>query len=301
MLGTFLHQVHSILRSALLGFTRGAASHSLAIAIIGLSLTALGAFGVLVLNLSRLSSAWEQDLSVTAFIKDGVPEHDVEGLRQRAGRMPGAAGATLVTRQMARERLLVAMGQRAQILGGLEDRVIPTALEVEVKPGATREDSARIAAELAKESVVEEVAWGEEELTRLGAVVGILDFAAALLGILIALVTVLVISSTLKLTVMARREEIEILKLVGASDLFVRTPFLLEGAAQGLAGAALACGVLVGAHRLVALRVEEILRSAFGQVSVGEIPWPVLGGLLVLGTVLGLIGGLVGVGRFLRV
>ena len=298
---TLLTQVQGVLRAAASGFRQGAGAHSLATAIIALSLTVLGAFGILVTQLSTLAEAWGRDLTVTAFLKGDAPEGEVEGLRQRAGRMKGAAGARFIDREAARERLRVALGARSQLLTGLEDRVIPTAIEVELEPDATRTTSSTIASALASEAVVEEVAWGEEELSRLGAVVGILQLAALLLGGLIALVTVLVVSSTLKLTIMSRREEIEILKLVGASDLYVRVPFILEGAVQGFVGAALAAGVLVGLYRVASLRVEQVLSEAFGQVSMGAVPAEALLWLLVAGTTLGVVGGLVGVSRFLRV
>lgn len=298
---TLLRQLHSILRAAVLGLRHNAAAHSLSVGVIALSLTTLGAFGVVALNLSRVAQSWERDLSVIAFLLPDAGDAAAEGLRQRAGRMPDAARATLVTRDMARERLSIALGQRAQLLSGLEQRIIPAAIEVDLKPGATRQSSAAVAAELARDPAVEEVSWGEEELSRLGAVIGLLDLAALVMGALIAIVTVLVISSTLRLTVMARREEIEILKLVGAGDLYVRAPFLLEGAAQGAAGALLAIGLLEGAQQLAALRVEQILRAAFGDVSLGAIPLEALGWLLLAGTVLGVLGGLLGVTRFLRV
>jgi cell division transport system permease protein len=297
---TLFNQARSVLRAAASGFRQGAGSHSLATAIIALSLTVLGAFGLLVTQLSALAEAWGRDLTVTAFLKADQPHDDVESLRQRAGRMPGAAGARFINQDAARERMRVALGPRSGLLVGLDDRIIPTAIEVELEPHATRVTSATLARALGEEPIVEEVAWGQEELSRLGAVVGILQLAALLLGGLIALVTVLVVSSTLKLTIMARRGEIEILRLVGAGDLYVRLPFILEGAAQGLVGAALAAGILAGLHRVASLRVQQVLAEAFGQVSMGDVPAGALGWLLVTGTLLGIVGGLVGVSRFLR-
>ncbi|MEW5849892.1 MAG: permease-like cell division protein FtsX [Myxococcota bacterium] len=301
MLRIVVNQTVSILKSAMVGFSQGAAVHSLSVGIIALSLTALGAFGVMVHQVSRLADAWGRDLTVTAFLRADVPGEEVEKLRGRASRLRGAMGASIITREHARDRLRMALGARADLLEGMDDRVIPTAVEVELSPDATRDDSAAVAETLRGEEIVEEVAWGEEELRRLSAVVNILQLAAALLGSLIALVTVLVISNTLKLTVLARREEIAIMKLVGASDLFVRLPFLLEGAAQGMLGAALASGTLVGVHQLAAWRVEEVLSAAFGPVSLGGSPLWMVGWLMLLGAVLGVVGGLVGVSRFLKV
>jgi len=301
MLATALNQLWSVLKAAGVGLRQGAGLHSLSIGIIALSLTALGAFGILVLNISRVASQWGRDLTVTAFLKPDAAAADVEYLRLRASRLPGSLDAVHVDRKTARARLMQALGGRSEMLAGMEDRVIPAAIEVELIPGSAPEVGEQIALALRAEPTVEDVAWGAEELGRLGAVVNILNIAAALLGSLIALVTILVISNTLKLTILARREEIQIMKLVGASDFFVRAPFLLEGAAQGLAGAAIAGGVLVGLHSTVALEVERVLSNAFGPISLGGTPWDVMLGLLILGMLLGVLGGLVGVGRFLRV
>lgn len=301
MIGSALNQLLSVVKAALVGLRQGAALHSLSIGIIALSLTALGAFAILVVNINRVASQWGRDLTVTAFLKPDASHDDVENLRARAAHFPGALDAVHIDRKTARTRLMQALGERADLLTGLEDRVIPAAIEVELIPGSPGDVGEQIAAMLRAEPIVEDVAWGAEELGRLGAVVNILDIAGGLLGSLIALVTILVISNTLKLTILARREEIQIMKLVGASDFFVRAPFLLEGATQGLAGAGIAAGVLLGLHSTVALEVERVLSNAFGPMSLGGTPWDVVTGLLVLGTALGVLGGLVGVGRFLRV
>jgi cell division transport system permease protein len=295
-----LHLARSVVNSALLGLRQGAAVHSLSVGIIALALTALGAFAVVLLNVSRLSDAWNRELVVVGFLRAGAPVEDVNALVEQVRQQAGVLEVTVVDQAAARARLLAALGDRAAILHGLEDRVIPTAVEVELLPG-TVPATAQVLAQLLEGSpVILEVAWGQEEISRLGAVVGIMRIAGGLLGALIALVAILVISNTLKLTVLARREEIEIMRLVGASEWFVRAPFLLEGAVQGLSGAAVAGGCLMALHSAVAWRVEEVLLDAFGPISLGGPPWPVAVALLVAGGMLGVLGGLVGVSRFVR-
>jgi cell division transport system permease protein len=301
MVAARLNVLRSVIRSALMGLRQGAGVHSLSVGIIALSLTALGAFGLVLLNVSRLADSWNRELMVVAFLKPGASPSDVDALVAKAQALPGVLDATFVAQPEARARLKAALGERATLLDGLEDRVIPSAVEVQLQPGSAHEMSAGVASALEPDPAVAEVAWGAEELSRLGAVVGILRIAGGLLGALIALVTVLVISNTLKLTVLARREEIEILRLVGAGDFFVRAPFLIEGAVQGLTGAGLAGGCLLALHSVVAMRVEEVLSQAFGPMSLGGPPWPMVGLLLGLGLGLGVLGGLVGVSRFLKV
>lgn len=296
-----LHLAASIVGRAAAGMRHGAGVQTLSVGIMALCLTALGAFGEVLLNVSRLADSWNQDLLVVAFLKHPVAAPALSGLLTQAAQLPGVVSVTHVGTAQARERLQGALGARAVMLAGLSDAVIPQAVEVELDAASSAPGAALVAAALSQDPAVSEVAYGAEELSRLGAVVGILKIAGGLLGALIALVTVLVISNTLKLAVLARREEIEIMKLVGAGDAFVRAPFLLEGAAQGVLGGLLAGGCLLALHATVALRVEDILSQAFGPVSLGGPPWEMVGALMALGLSLGVMGGLVGVGRFLRV
>lgn len=291
----------SVVKLALRGMGQGAGVHGLSVGIIALSLTALGAAGLVVLQVSRVADAWNQERVVTVFLKPAATAPQVEALLSTARANPSVLDARHVGLDEARARLRQALGERADLLQELGGNVVPQAVEAELVPGTPVEVGRMLAESLGAQPGVDEASWGGEELGRLEAVVGVLRAGALLLAALIALVSVLVISNTLKLTVLARREEIEIMRLVGAGDVFVRSPFVLEGAVQGLGGSLLAGAMLLGLHSLLAVPAERVLSSAFGPVNLGGMPWDVVLLLVALGTALGVLGGLVGVSRFLRV
>lgn len=300
-LPTVFQQTRTVFKYAVGGLRQGAAVHSLSIGIIALSLTALGAAAMVVRNVSRVADAWNRERVVTAFLAPTAQPAQIDALLVRARAHPGVQSVHHVDTREARTRLAAAMGGRARMLEQLGEGVVPTAVEVELTPSSPPQLAEVLAAELGSLEAVEEVAFGEQELERVEAVVGLLRAGAAVLAALIALVSVLVISNTLKLTVLARREEIEIMRLVGAGDVFVRAPFVLEGAIQGLVGAGLAGGLLVGLHQVLALQVTQTLSNAFGPVSLGAAPWDMVLWLCAVGLMLGVGGGLLGVSRFSKV
>ena len=128
-----------------------------------------------------------------------------------------------------------------------------------------------------------------------------LRLGGLLLALIVAGACLYIVGTTIRLGVFARREEIEILKLVGATDRFVRGPFLLEGALQGFLGAALALALLFTAHRIAAPRVEAALSVALSHLRIEFLPIAQLSLGLAAGALLGLLGSRIALGRYLDV
>jgi cell division transport system permease protein len=145
-----------------------------------------------------------------------------------------------------------------------------------------------------------DVDYGNAWLETLERVVHRARIASLVLFVALAVATAVLVSNTLRLAVFARREEIEIMKLVGATDGFVSAPFLIEGFLQGAFGAALAVGALALAHALVVPRLGAALAVA-GTLRLSDtLPAPLLAGLVLGGGAVGLLGSALAVGRTLR-
>ncbi|MCF8063508.1 MAG: ABC transporter permease, partial [Deltaproteobacteria bacterium] len=143
---------------------------------------------------------------------------------------------------------------------------------------------------------VGEVQYSEQWIERFEGILTVIQAGGFIIGGLLCLAVLFITTNTIKLTIYARRDELEIYKLVGATDRFIKAPFLLEGAIQGFAGGAGALICLYGAYRLVSLK--PLYASGFPILKVVFLPPEIALGLVILSLVLGFTGGLIAVGRF---
>jgi len=207
-----------------------------------------------------------------------------------------------VSPQEALDRLEAQLGDQGKGLASLPRNPLPWSVEVALPPGGRDLPSLRALADQARAlDFVDQVDFGEQALERLTAIARGLKLATLVAFAIVFLTTVVVVSATLQLAIYARREEIEIQKLVGATDRFVRAPFLIEGLLQGAGGAAVAS---LGVWLFVRFGVPKIavaLGFTEANAFTGLLKPRLFGELFALGAVLGLLGSVVAVRRFLRV
>src|SRR5204862_8052707 len=175
-------------------------------------------------------------------------------------------------RAMALRRLRVDLGDMAGALDGLAQNPLPPSLEITPRVSLPPATVRFLAAQMGTLPGVTEVDYGREWLDKLEALArGLRVFGAGALFTVLG-AALLVVANTIRLAVYARRDEIEIMKLVGATDGYVRAPFLLEGALQGLLGAALALGAVVGVERWLLPRASQAFAFAAGVVAPAILP-----------------------------
>ena len=269
-------------------------------------MTALGAFSIgayatLLVNFARVASTVGESVALVMFLNvDSASAADE--LRARAALMPDVREALLVTPEDALARARRGLGDAGRALEGVAGLRMPWVVEVTPRfdlGGST--DREALAQRLQALPGVDEVMHPAGEVKRIDALMRLLHGAGVFLGVLIALVVIVVVSNATKLTVLQRREEIAIMKLVGATDLFVQTPLVLAGLVQGLVGAALGLGALALAHASLAGMVKVALSGALGVFILAPMPAWLWGALLVGGAILGVVGAALSVRRFLRV
>jgi len=287
-------------RSALQGIRHQPFPHAVAVLTLGIALFTLGLGRATSHAVEHLLRSLGTEVQVTVWLRPAAPQAEVDVL-SNALRGRGF-GVQLVTPRAAVERLTMELGPAADALRGLASEALPPSLELQVPP-AWRDPAAlrQLAGELRKEAPVTAVDWGEAAVERLGALARALRWGGLFAFAVLLSATVVVVSATLQLAIYARREEVEIQKLVGATDRFVRAPFLIEGLLQGVAGAALALMGLAAVLHWVApqlstlfafLRVPSPAAALWGLRSTLE--------LLGVGAALGLIGSFLAVSRALR-
>ncbi|HXX31382.1 MAG TPA: permease-like cell division protein FtsX [Myxococcaceae bacterium] len=287
-------------RSALQGIRHQPFPHAVAVLILAISLFALGlgrAAGGLLQGLLR---GLDAEVQVTVWLRAEARPADIE--RLSASLRARGFEVSLVTPRAALERLVHDLGPSAESLRGMSADALPASLELRVPaPWRTTEALRRLGAELGAEPEVSAVDFGEAAVERLGALARLLRWGGLFAFAVVLGATVAVVGATLQLAIYARREEVEIQKLVGATDRFVRAPFLIEGLLQGLAGAVLA---LVGLA-VVRQWIEPQVEGLFGFLRLPGGAPPLWAGartleLLGAGALLGLLGSFLAVTRALR-
>lgn len=288
-------------RSALGSMLRSPFVHLIAIASLSLALVGYGGARIANAQLDALIASLGGDVEFTVYLADGAEPAQVEEL-EKALVQRTAGTVARVSPAAALGRLASQLGEQGKALESLGDNPLPWSLEVKLPPAA-REPAAlaALADKLRALPFVSGVDYGEEALERLGLISRAFRFGALLVFGLVFLTTVIIVSATLQLAIFSRREEIEIQKLVGATDTFVRVPFLLEGVTQGLVAGVFALGLVYAGVR----GLESERGQVLGFLRLGQhlsVDWLRLAAEQVgAGVGLGLLGSFVAVRRFLRV
>ena len=293
--------VATLVRSALRGFAASPLTSGVAVVTIAVTLLLVGAFALLVANMESVLGRFGDALRVTAFLADGVDEGGQRALAEAASRLPGVESVSLISKQQALERFRHGVGRGAALLEGLSENPLPASLEISLAPELrSAEGLAQVAARVAKLDGVEDVASGRDWVEGYLRGVALVRGTGTVLGVILALASLLIIANTIRLAVLSRRDEIEILSLVGASRSFVAAPFLIEGWLQGAAGGALALAALYAIFRLVLPGLEFGLELVLGGVAPRFFELREACLLVAAGSGLGLFGAAVAVAGEVR-
>ena len=267
---------------------------------IALSLLLVGLVGMGLLNLHRLTRHWGEGVQVIAYVKHAADVGRVEALGRMLEQRQEVQSVRWVSPAEAHKRLSDSLGTQGNALAAVEKDFLPGSLEIRLSKDQPQRARTLIAL-LSASSLIEEVDYMGDWARRLSSLVTLLNLLALGLTLAVCMACLYIVSSTIRLGVYARREEIAILKLVGATDRFIRAPFMIEGTIQGVAGALLACLVLYAIYAGGAPRVEELLTAAFSHVELTFLPaGHMLLGVAVAGA-LGLMGSRLALGRYLEV
>lgn len=275
-------------REALRAFERAPMLSALSVTTIAFSLFAFGLFGLVALNLRQALQQVEDRVEVRGFVAAGTPPEAASAAVDDVAMFPEVGQVRLVTETQALER---ARRELREFTDVFEEGLLPASIEVRLKPGfRDPETVARIAQRLENYDFIDDVRYGEEWVRNLYRLRNIATGAGLALGITFALVSIIIIGSTIRMAVLARSREIAIMRLVGATDGFIRAPFLIEGAIKGTMG-----GVLALVLTWVAVQVSGRFVM---QVQFFDAPLAVAG--IVAGAAIGFLGSAASVGRHLR-
>ncbi|HEV2359743.1 MAG TPA: permease-like cell division protein FtsX [bacterium] len=279
------------------GFVRNGLMSAASVVITAVTLLALGAALAVAGALNHVAAGLEQQLQVVVYLKSGAGPEEVASLRRRLERLPGVAGVEYVSAAEALARLEAQLGAR----GRFRDLLVRNPLPASFVVTATRADRLRAIAVGARNlPAVDEVRDGGRVLDRLLVVTRAVRLVGIAAGAILASVALIVIAGTIRLTVFARRAEIEVMRLVGATAWFIRWPFVVEGAVTGACGA---CGAAVAVAAGYGLLVRSAARALpfVPLPDLGQVAFDIVWKLLAWGVVIGVTASLLAVRRYVRV
>ncbi|HEY3285785.1 MAG TPA: permease-like cell division protein FtsX [Gemmatimonadaceae bacterium] len=276
------------LREALLAFRRAPMLSALSVTTIAFSLFAFGLFGLVALNIRNALQTVEDRVEIRAFIADGTGSEATAAAVGDIGAFPEAASVRLVSQEQALDRARRELGEFSDVF---EEGILPASIEVRLKPGFRDPATVKaVAKRIEVYDFIDDIRFGEEWVEKLHRLRNIATLAGLALGLTFAVVAIIIIGSTIRMAVMARSREIAVMRLVGATNGFVRAPFLIEGFLKGTLG-----GVLALVLAWVALTVINrfVVRAEFFEAWMGAA------GVLA-GACIGLAGSALSVGRHLK-
>ena len=276
------------IREALRAFNRAPMLSLLSVTTIAFSLFAFGLFGLVALNLRAALAQVEERVEIRGFVAEGTQPEATSAAVGDIAAFPEVASVRLVTEVQALDRARRELGEFEDVF---EAGILPASIEVRLREGYRDPDNVRaIARRLEAYDFIDDIRFGEEWVEKLHKMRTIATAVGLSLGLTFALVAVIIIGSTIRMAVLARSREILIMRFVGATNGFIRAPFLIEGFIKGLLGG------------VVALLLTYITFEFLGQYVVQATYFGT--GLAVLGVLsgalIGLIGSAVSVGRHLR-
>lgn len=266
---------------------------------IAISMLILGLFSLIYLNVQQSLQQMGGELQITAYLQETISPEQAKVLRSKVADWPEVEKITYLSKEQALARFRSQLREYAGILEGLKENPLPASLELTLMPQYGRSGNIKeLSTRLGRLPGVAEVQYGRKWMAKLRVFVEVMKLVGITVGGLLLIATIFVISNTIKLTFYSRREELEIMRLVGATDFFIKAPFLIEGLLHGLGGALLAAGGLSLLILFLFSHLDLPLRLA---VMAGSLPMgQLLAGFLGLGLLLGVLGSMVSLRRFLR-
>lgn len=291
------------LKSAFARASRGmreeAGLHLVAISSLTIAFLCLGTTLLAISNLGALADTWGRSARMTVYLRDGAQAQEIEQLQLALEGLAEVRAVEHLTSAAARTQFLEESELGAD-LEALPAEAFPSSLETDLTPGIPAARMDAIAERITRFSAVEDVETYRGWFTRLESLLATGRGIAFGLAFLVVLCAVFVVGNTIRLAVAGRKDEIEVMKLCGASDGFVRGPFIVEGATQGLVSALLALGILLVAYLLLRGQIDGTIAAIAGARPVFLHPLVALG-LVAGGAMLGAAGSVISLRRYLAV
>jgi cell division transport system permease protein len=271
------------------------------VGIISLSLLVMSTFFMVFLNLQTYLDKWKDQIQVSVYIADSNKPEDISVIQKKITSFAQVKKASLITKEEALSFFKDSFPGQKQALESLKDNPLPASIDIQLQDEYRGPDEIKIfALQIKKIPGVDDVEYGQTWIEGYANFLKFMRSAAIAVGVIILLATIFIISNTIKLTLFARKDEIEIMKLVGATNFFIRVPFYLEGIIQGLLGAFFALIVLFFSYQLVTNWIAQSSYFSLKFFKIFFLPLPYLFLIAAVGMITGFLGSFFSLGKYLK-
>jgi cell division transport system permease protein len=239
--------------------------NGVAILTVALSVLIAGAFSLIWTNVSDWMRVSESHIRIRVYLKDGTSEKLRQETQYRIQSMEGIQNVVFISRAQALETLRTQLQHQASLLDGLPENPLPDSLEVDIQTGRVNQVGA-IAEEIAKLPVTDSVEYGQLWIARFTGLLNLFRFTGVILGGIFFIASGLIIANTARLVLYSRKEEVEIMRLVGATDSFITAPFYIQSLIQSVCGCAIGISVIYAAYAYMDTRLAAVLTSGFWHI-----------------------------------
>ncbi|MBA7493548.1 Cell division protein FtsX [subsurface metagenome] len=284
-------------REALLSFRRSTLMTTAAILSTTTILIIVGVFLLISVNSNLFLKNIESQLEIIVYLEDNISKAELNNLKNNFTSIDGIKEVKFVSKEEAYQRLLKSLGEQKDILSAIEVNPLPASFEIQAKDPKMIKQIANQIAEFKK---VEEVEYGQGTVEKLLNFTYIFRRVGILILALLIFASILIISNIIKITVYARRNEIEIMSLTGATSWFIKWPFIIEGLLQGFISAILSTIILYKFYFFAINKVHQVI--PFLPLVVDNMDLLPIGiAIVLLGSFVGILGSMFSVGKYLDV
>ena len=265
------------------------------------ALLVIGIFFIIVINIDYAATKLESQIEMMVYLEDGLSENIIDTMETEIRSINGVKSVEFISKDTALSNLEKNWGENSYLLEGLEgDNPLPDAFLITLSDPS---EASSVALSVSSISNIEKVVYGKEELANLLNATYVMRMSSVVIILILLFISIFIIANTIKLTLYARRREIGIMKYVGATDWFVRMPFIIEGIVVGMIGAVVSTIILGAGYYYCS---DLVKNQMIGFMSISLIPFnqiivSMVILLIIVGVVIGAVGSLISVRKFIKV
>ena len=273
--------------------------NAVTIVTIAIAILIASSFALFFINANAIVNSWKKGIRIMVYLKPNSSEIKLDDIKSKIEGMKGVKNVRFISKKEALERLKDQMKRQSSLLDDLQENPLPDAFEVQLTDDFQNQNKVEtLAASLESLSQVDEVEYGQVWLGRFTNILNLFRLTGYTMGALFLVATVLIVANTIRLVIYSRREEVEIMRLVGATDGFIRTPFYIESLIQGALGGIIGLGALFGFFMFISLNVDKSLTSSLFEIRF--LSWEAFLGILICSMFIGWMGCFLSLKQFLK-